>query len=417
MLRGGGATQLGTPFTVAYGNGNGHGHKAHSLARVLHFSSDASHFNARIMLKSIDDPHVDVIATASGPLDHKREENIIGNALLRWQGDANDPHTFTDFYVSTSDQILRMRSSAYYPKYGFGAFGIYPLLQKKSVDKANHSYRESSEDYGLMGMRYGSGNLSFGVTMLPFATYFAAKDELLKNAWLVSRKGRVTSGVQYEPQNGNAMFTNWKNWSFAIGYNVGSSSPWIPSFNFCLELVKSSQLVASFYQHMVVQRRVNDPSEENNGRIMNYIDFGFELQTRVDDIIKSNTSSDSTFQVGASWQISENYLMKAKVGPCSSSLALAFKSWWNPSFTFSISAIRDHVDGKMQCGFGIQSDSLREPSYQRDDSNFVMLMPNKEHQAEDIIGKMGERPMLKSDIDAGNFDGLPIKLKPLDKIL
>ncbi|KAF7842388.1 plant/K24A2-2 protein [Senna tora] len=79
--------------------------------------------------------------------------------------------------------------------------------------------------------------------------------------------------------------------------------------------------------------------------------------------------------------------------------------------------IKDHVDGKMQCGFGIQSDSLREPSYQRHDSNFVMLMPNKEHQAEDIIGKMGERPMLKSDIDAGNFDGLPIKLKPLDKIL
>ncbi|KAF7824172.1 Pollen-specific protein SF21 [Senna tora] len=63
------------------------------------------------------------------------------------------------------------------------------------------------------------------------------------------------------------------------------------------------------------------------------------------------------------------------------------------------------------------NDDSVDDVYQRDDSNLVMRMPNKEHRAEDIIGKMGERPMLKSDIDAGIFDGLPIKLKPLDKIM
>ncbi|KAI9128711.1 hypothetical protein K1719_000194 [Acacia pycnantha] len=98
---------------------------------ILHIIKEARHFTTRIMLKPIDDPHVDLIATVSGPLDHKPEENIIGNALFRWQSDVHDPHTFVDLYVSNSDQILQMRSCAYYPRYGFGAYGIFPLLLKK----------------------------------------------------------------------------------------------------------------------------------------------------------------------------------------------------------------------------------------------------------------------------------------------
>ncbi|KAL2335679.1 hypothetical protein Fmac_016892 [Flemingia macrophylla] len=365
----------------------------------------ARHFTTRIMLKPIDDPHVDLIATVSGPLDRKPEDSIAGNALFRWQSDVNDPHTFMDLYVSTSDPILQMRSCAYYPKYGFGAFGVFPLLLKK---------RELSQDYGLMGLRYGSRNLSFGVTLMPFAV----KDELPKSAWLVSKMGRVTAGVQYEPQQGNAKLSNLMNWSCAMGYGVGSGSPLCPSFNFSLELVKSSQFIASFYQHMVVQRRVKNPLEENSVvGITNYIDFGFELQTSVDDAIAGNNISDSTFQIGASWQANKNFLLKAKAGPQSSSMAFAFKSWWKPSFTFSISATRDRADGKMQYGFGIQSESLREASYQRADPNFVMLTPSKEHLAEGIVWETGKRPMLQSDIDAGHFDGLPRELRPLDKIL
>ncbi|KAG4926292.1 hypothetical protein JHK85_052778 [Glycine max] len=339
----------------------------------------ARNFTTRIMLKPIEDPHVDLIATVSGPLDHKPKDSIAGDALFRWQSDVNDPHTFMDLYVSTSNPILQMRSCAYYPKYGFGAFGVFPLLLKK---------RESSQDYGLMGLRYGSGNLSFGVTLLPFAM----KDELPKSAWLVSKMGRLTAGVQYEPQQGNAKLSNLMNWSCAMGYGVGSGSPLCPSFNFNLELVKSSQ--------------VKNPLEENSVvGITNYIDFGFELQTCVDDAIAENNMLDPTFRIGASWQANKNFLLKAKVGPRSSSMALAFKSWWKPSFTFSISATRDRADGKMQYGFGIQSESLREASYQRADPNYVMLTQSKEHLAKGIVWKAGKRPMLKSDIDAGHFDG------------
>ncbi|KAI5604779.1 hypothetical protein BDE02_01G310300 [Populus trichocarpa] len=372
------------------------------------YFEEASHFTTRIMLKPIDDPHVDFIATLSGPLNHKPEENIVGNALFRWQSDLDDPHSFMDLFASSSDPILQMRSSAYYPKYGFGAFGIFPLLMRKRI---------STEDYGVVGLRYGSENLSVGAALMPLAS----KYESPKHAWLVSKMGRLTVGVQYEPQYGSkddAKYKNLMNWSAAVGYGVGSGSPLSPSFNFSLELAKTSQFIASFYQHVVVQRRVKNPLEENEiVGITNYIDFGFELQTRVDDPKTSNNIPDSTFQAAASWQANKNFLLKGKVGPLSSTLAFAFKSWWKPSFTFNISATRDRIIGKTSYGFGIRIENLREASYQRADPNFVMLTPSKEHLAEGIIWKIGKRPMLQSDVNAGNFDGLPRELRPLGKIL
>ncbi|KAG9141203.1 hypothetical protein Leryth_001690 [Lithospermum erythrorhizon] len=371
------------------------------------YFEEARHFNSTIMLKPIDDPHVDLIATVASPLDQKPTENLIGNAQFRWQSDVHDPHTFMDLFVSNTEPVLLIRSCAYYPKLGFGAFGIFPVLVKN---------RSSSEDYGVMGLRYGSSNLSVGATLMPFA-----RDEFPKSAWLVSKMGRLTAGVQYEPQFGGKCipkYKNLENWSCAIGYGLGSGSPLSPSFNFGLELAKNSQFIASFYQHVVVQRRVKNPLEENEiVGITNYIDFGFELQTRVEDGKAKNSIQDSTFQVAASWQANKNFLIKGKLGPLSSSIALAFKSWWKPSFTFSVSAIRDRIKGETAFGFGLRVDSVREASYQRADPNFVMLTPSKEHLAEGIHWKSGKRPVFQSDVNSGNFDGIPRELRPLGKIL
>lgn len=56
-------------------------------------------------------------------------------------------------------------------------------------------------------------------------------------------------------------------------------------------------------------------------------------------------------------------------------------------------------------------------SYQRADPNFVMLTPNKEHLAEGMVWKIGNRPMFQSDVNSGNFDSLPRELRPYEKIL
>ncbi|GJW63315.1 hypothetical protein Tco_0115199 [Tanacetum coccineum] len=368
----------------------------------------ANHFSSILMLKPIDDRHVDLIATVSGPLDNKPDETIVGNALFRWKSDADDPHTFTDLYVSSSDPILLMRACAYYPRFGLGAFGIFPVLKKERV---------SAEDYGTMGLRYGTPNLSAGATFVPYTL----GDDFPKSAWLVTKMGRLTAGVHYDPQfekKDGAKYKNLKNWNGSIGYGLGSGSPLSPSFNFGLEFAQNSQFIASFFQHVVVQRKVNNPFEENEViGITNYIDFGFELLTRMDNQKGTNNIQDSTFNIAASWQANKNVLLKGKVGPLSSALSFSFKSWWKPSFSFSVSAIRDRAIGKTSFGFGLRVDNVREASYQRADPNFVMLTPSKAHLAEGIQWKSGKRPMMQSDVNSGNFDGVPRELRPLGKLL
>lgn len=130
------------------------------------------------------------------------------------------------------------------------------------------------------------------------------------------------------------------------------------------------------------------------------------------------------------------------------------RKWSNDLFFFA--ATRDHIVGNTACGFGIRVENLREArfnhflltfftfanydvtslssqsinesktinfdanwfySYQRADPNFVMLTPNKEHLAEGIVWKIGRRPMFQSDVNTGNFDGIPRELRPLDTIL
>ncbi|KAL0827846.1 hypothetical protein Bca101_051524 [Brassica carinata] len=336
---------------------------------------DADHFSAKFMLKPTDDLHVDLVASVSSVVDAKVE----GDASFRWQSDVDDPHTFV--------VVLRVRSSGFYPKYGIGAFLVSPLISKKN-DKL-------SDEHGIMGLSYASTNLSLGAIVSPFST----KEEWPKNAWLVRKMGRLTVGVQYEPlcdkSKDTEKYRDLRNWSCAASYGLGSRSPLNPSFNVGLELTRNSQFIASFYQHLVVK----NPFEENKVvGIINYINLSFELQTRVDDSNTSNSLSDSSLQMAASWQANKNFLLKGKVGALSSTFTLAFKSWWNPSFTFNITATNNHRTGRTACGFGLRVDNLREAGYQRADSNFVMLTPNKEHLAEGTVRKMGERPMFLSKL-------------------
>ncbi|RID76340.1 hypothetical protein BRARA_B03316 [Brassica rapa] len=352
---------------------------------------DADHFSAKFMLKPTDDPHVDLVASVSSAVDGKVE----GDASFRWQSDVDDPHTFVDLSVSTTNPVLRVRSSGFYPKYGIGAFVVSPLISKKN-DKL-------SDEHGIVGLRYASTNLSLGAIVSPFST----KEEWPKNAWLVRKMGRLTVGVQYGHKSKDTeKYRDLRNWSCAASYGLGSRSPLghLPSFNVGLELARNSQVKNPFEENKVVG-------------ITNYIDLGFELQTRVDDSNTSNSLSDSSLQMAASWQANKNFLLKGKVGALSSTLTLAFKSWWNPSFTFNITATNNHRTGRTACGFGLRVDNLREASYQRADPNFVMLTPNKEHLADGIVWKMGQRPMLQSDLDAENFSELPKELRPSQQIL
>ncbi|RCV16404.1 hypothetical protein SETIT_3G135100v2 [Setaria italica] len=169
-------------------------------------------------------------------------------------------------------------------------------------------------------------------------------------------------------------------------------------------------LTTSFYQHMVVQRGVKNPSEDKEVvEITNYIDFGLEFTGRIDKDKPEN--DNSLFQLAASWQVNKNFLLKGKLGPSKSSVVLALKSWWRPSFTFSITAVNDHSKGTTSFGFGIRTEDLRQPSYQRADPNYIMLTPNMEHSSQGA----GERPVFQAR--SGSYDHLPTDLRPIDRIM
>ncbi|KAM3413037.1 hypothetical protein ACQJBY_004289 [Aegilops geniculata] len=279
------------------------------------YFNQAGSVNAGVMLKMVEDPHVNLTAAASP---------AGGEAQLRWQSDLDNPDTFVHFLVSIPKSTLKLRSSAHSPKYGIGAFYAMPLHFGNST---------CSEDSGVMGLRYDSKNLSLGASFVP---------------------SLCTAGNKSFP------FEDLKNWDCGISYGVGSDSPLSPSLNFSLELLRSTQLVASFYQHQVVQRQVYSVIPTEATKITNYIDFGLELATRLGKDEPTDDANNSSFQIAANWQANKNLLVKGKLGPSKSSVALAFKSWWKPSFTFSFTAANDHLKGTTAYGFGIHVDDLRD---------------------------------------------------------
>eukprot|EP01018_Ginkgo_biloba_P022258 Gb_06054 [translate_table: standard] len=237
---------------------------------------------------------------------------------------------------------------------------------------------------------------------------------------MVGRMGQITAGFQYKPvvtrEQPMDLIRDMRNWSFAVDYGTGPKGPLNPSFNFSLELCNNSKLIASFYQHLVVQRRVKNPFEEYTVvGITNYIDLGFEFQSRLNR--EESSMNPGELQIAASWQANKNILLKAKLGSASSAAALTFKSWWQPSFLFSIALMRDHLNGKTRCGFGVHIDNLRLASYERADPNYVMLTPTKEHIAEGILRNLDKRPMLQTDVASGKYSTLPKALHPIDNIL
>nr|VDD26340.1 unnamed protein product [Brassica oleracea] len=251
----------------------------------------------KLALKCLFEDYFEVSSAVDGKVE--------GDASFRWQSDADDPHTFVDLSV-----VLRVRSSGFCPKYGIGAFLVSPLISKKN-DKL-------SDEHGIMGLRYASTNLSLGAIVSPFSTkqiniYFFLYNFLftffLDNADPLnphSSKGRMAKECMAGKKDGKTYSRNTekyrdvRNWSCAASYGLGSRSPLNPSFNVGLELTRNSQIFSPNTYHIVIQldiiycfvlstfsgpkagtALVKNPFEENKVvGITNYIDLGFELQTR-----------------------------------------------------------------------------------------------------------------------------------------
>lgn len=387
------------------------------VARKALFSdyyAQADQLLARIMLKPPEDPNVDFIATVSIPA----EEKFNGDAVFRWQRDAEDPNTFMELDMSTSTKALKVRACTFNHATGLGTFLTFPIISER---------RLVSEDQNVIGLRYGSSNLSIGTTM---DFFFKGPSRL----WLVGKLGKITAGCQYKPHQFPTearrawteypldAFQNPKNWSFAVDYGSGKRCALNPGFNFCLEAQEHSKLSASYYHHLIVQRQVRNPFEgEEVIAITNYIDIGFEFQQSLEGSKPSSSKADNelpTMQIGASWQANKNFLLKAKLGMFSTGVAFMFKSWWQPSFTFSCSAVRDHIQKGTKLSLGLQVENLRGvSSYERADPNYVMVIPTKEHLAEGMLKDPNARPFVNTDVTSENMKESPAEFRPSSTIL
>ncbi|KAL3692355.1 hypothetical protein R1sor_006006 [Riccia sorocarpa] len=384
------------------------------LARAKLFRDyfeEADYTLGRIILQPADDPRVDVTATVRAQRTGVPGARVGGEAVFRMQRDANDPYTFWDLMAGSSNNILKFRACSYDPLTKLGVFAVAPVLTKKRVE---------GEDFGSIGFRYSTNLLSAGFVASPLML-----DIFHSRAWLVSKVGPFTAGVQYKPYTslGELQPTSWddrRNWSIAVDYGTASKGVLKPSFNFCLEVIGDSKLIASYYHHLVVQRRVKNPLEDEAVvGITNYVDVGFEFETRLreDEEVDEALRQPTSMQLAASWQANKNVLLKAKIGTVSSVLAFCFKSWWQPSVTFSFAVARDHLTDKTRFGFGIRSENFGGVSYERADPNYVMLTPSKTHEAEGIMRDLNQRPVLQDDVDSGRSEKLPAELRPLDDIL
>ncbi|KAI5059401.1 hypothetical protein GOP47_0025720 [Adiantum capillus-veneris] len=345
------------------------------------------------------DRNVDFIATFSRTLEEGN--NFNGEAIFRWQRTARDINNFVELNMSTWTQSLKVTTCAFYPSVGLGMFSSWPVLPVSRF--------RSSKDSAL-GLRYGSSNISIGTVINPA---FRGPSCI----WFVGKMGKITAGCQCKPRHSSTTpryawseFEKPPSWSYAVDYGGGKSGPLSPSFNFCLEAQDSSKLIASYYHHLVVQRQVRNPFEGPEViAITNYIDVGFEFQQSLAESAKdSETVGHETpaMQIGASWQANKNILLKGKLGTTSSAFALLLKSWWDPSFTMSFSAMRDHLCKDTTFGFGVQVENFGGARYERADPTYVMVIPTKQDVVKEMMEKNPNvRPMLSTNVMAGLQEG------------
>ncbi|KAI3850502.1 hypothetical protein MKW98_000312 [Papaver atlanticum] len=110
-----------------------------------------------------------------------------------------------------------------------------------------------------------------------------------------------------------------------------------------------------------MRKPVKNPFEEDGVvRIKNCIDFGFELQTRVDKDGSANTGQDSTFQIAASWQANKNFLFKPfwynHISTIPTVVCYGITPTWHMITLLLFAAVRDCRTATTGFGFGLRAE-------------------------------------------------------------
>ena len=125
-----------------------------------------------------------------------------------------------------------------------------------------------------------------------------------------------------------------------------------PVSEFGLEMIDNgAAVIASYYHHSIVRRRVYNPLESAGVvAIHNYIDLGAEY------IVSKAAAASASWQFVGAWQMNKNVMIKARVSDADAAAAVVLKSWWSPSVTAALTVVRGFVPSDRQTRIGIALD-------------------------------------------------------------
>eukprot|EP00898_Chlorokybus_atmophyticus_P008722 jgi/Chlat1/8851/Chrsp91S08180 len=387
----------------------------HARARLFgDYFADTRRAGLQIFLRPPEDNTVDVMVklrareTEHAGVDGPPDRTIDGKVAFRWQWLGDDPNAFMDVALSTRNRgYARARICQFDPNTGIGVFASAPLFQaanEKVAKNAGVGVRYSTEDVSIGGVYPISGIMDSGGRF-----------------WAVARFGRVLTGCQYDgaaaglplPGLMPSIHSALRNGlSYAIAYGTGGRSgrsALEPAFDIGLELQNNKRLIASYFHHLVLTRAVKNPFEETGVvGITNYVDIGFEIAQNV-----QSDEPDPSVALAGSWQANKNLLVKAKVATSGIGAVVAFKSWWQPSFTFALSAGYDVVKAsKGFFGLMLRVENFGGIRYERGETRLMAPAATKQTRvfvpAREAEG--GSRPMMPAEDDAEHTLGKRVVL-------
>lgn len=297
----------------------------------------------RLRLEPPDERRVQVRA------DVGREAKV----RLRWQPDHENKHTFAEMGAGGTGKtsLAEARGSLFDPTSGLGVFGRMPLSQIKET---------------TVGLRYGSEWASVGLTAPPFS------DRWNVNGWSCFRWGKWLAGMELD---GLEQLSKCTLKSAGLGYTVqqqqGGGGG---TFQASVEVREHRHLVVSVFQHLAIQRRVKNPLEEEGVvGITNYVDLGVEVSTPlVTGAVNEarNAEEPAMVNLGCSWQLNKNILLKARLSSKDVAAAAAFKSWWEPNVCMAVCSRFDFHDKRAKHGVEIRVENSGTVKYERAHPSF-----------------------------------------------
>ncbi|QDZ19098.1 hypothetical protein HOP50_02g16070 [Chloropicon primus] len=306
---------------------------------------------------------------------------LHGEGVFRYQPQPRKmPYTFAQ--VATQGQSATVSGCWKVPGHNIFLAGSQPLA------RASMSERETSFGATVASERVLGGLITRPLHgSQPTVAFLAVGHRTLKAA--VQCQGDLRGKKALEPS-----------FSYGITYKsnaVGGGGNFIST---SAQVHNQELLELSFFQRMVVKRRVKNPFEkENVAGITNVVDCGVSVATPLGD-----STLEQSMKMAIQWQINKNVVLKSSASLDAAACSLAFKSWWDPAFTVALGGRFDHTTKSGGFGLSVSLENVGSVEFTRADRDKGFEVQTQESTASqpELRTSEGDRPLYGTEDGAEN---------------